>query len=134
MTGWIIALIIAATVGSGGVLGWSYVAKEHAEARSVSIGDIDFSSLPSGTFTGEYEGGMYKWRANRVKVTIDSGMVTNIELMSSTDPGDENSDYTQLYRRVLDAQSLQVDAISGATLTSRAYLKGIENALLNAQR
>jgi uncharacterized protein with FMN-binding domain len=35
---------------------------------------------------------------------------------------------------VIDAQSLQVDTISGATLTSKAYLKAVENALLKAQR
>jgi uncharacterized protein with FMN-binding domain len=38
-----------------------------------------------------------------------------------------------LYDRVVQAQSLQVDTISGATLTSKAWLQAVENALLQAQ-
>jgi uncharacterized protein with FMN-binding domain len=38
-----------------------------------------------------------------------------------------------LYERVIQSQSLQVDTISGATLTSKAYLQCVENALLQAQ-
>jgi uncharacterized protein with FMN-binding domain len=32
-------------------------------------------------------------------------------------------------RNVIDEQSLQVDAVTGATITSKAFLKAIENAL-----
>ncbi len=35
--------------------------------------------------------------------------------------------------RVIESQSLQVDTISGATLSSKAYLQAVENALLTAQ-
>jgi uncharacterized protein with FMN-binding domain len=35
-------------------------------------------------------------------------------------------------QEVLDAQSLQVDAVSGATATSKAFIKAVENALVNA--
>jgi len=38
-----------------------------------------------------------------------------------------------LYDRVVQAQSLQVDTISGSTLTSKAYLKAVEDALNKAQ-
>jgi uncharacterized protein with FMN-binding domain len=38
-----------------------------------------------------------------------------------------------LYSRVIAQQSLQVDTISGATLTSKAYLQAVENALVQAQ-
>ena len=39
----------------------------------------------------------------------------------------------ELYNRVIAAQSLQVDTVSGATLTGKAYLQCVENALLPAQ-
>ncbi len=38
-----------------------------------------------------------------------------------------------LNNSVIKEQSLQVDVISGATLTSNAYLKAMENALKQAQ-
>ena len=76
---------------------------------------------------------MYKWRANECDVTVTGGKVTGIELAGSGDPGAENTDYEMLFERVIEEQSLQVDTISSATLTSKAYLQCVENALLQAQ-
>ncbi len=131
--GWIIVLIIIAIVGIIGITKWPLLMKEHQEARNLPINLIDFSELKDGTYNGEYEGGMYKWRANKVEVTVASGKVTSIKFIGSSDPGKENTQHTELYNRVINAQSLQVDTISGATLTSKAYLKAIENALAKAQ-
>ena len=130
----VVILLIAASLGIGGGIGWSYVSKEHDEARNVQITVVDFSKLRSGTYMGAYEGGMYKWRANKVQVVVDSGKVKNISLVSSSDPGKKNTDHFLLFDRVIQAQSLQVDVISGATLTSKACLKAVENALVNAQK
>ncbi|KTD85658.1 FMN-binding protein [Paenibacillus etheri] len=38
-----------------------------------------------------------------------------------------------LFRHVIESQALQVDVISGATLTSKAHLKALENALEQAK-
>jgi uncharacterized protein with FMN-binding domain len=75
---------------------------------------------------------MYGWRANECDLTVKNGQVAGIQLAGSKDPGG-SFDYKMLYDRVIAAQSLQVDTISGATLTSKAYLQCIENALLQAQ-
>lgn len=37
-----------------------------------------------------------------------------------------------LFNRVIDQQSLKVDVISGATITSKVHLKAVENALEQA--
>jgi len=76
---------------------------------------------------------MYKWRANECQVPVSSGKVTGIQLVGSKDPGGKNTQHEVLYDRVIQAQSLQVDTISGATLTSKAYLQAVENALIQAQ-
>ena len=69
---------------------------------------MDFSNLKDGTYTGEYEGGMYKWRTNSVRVTVSGGKVTQIEPLSGIE--DQGDGKTQmLYDRVIQAQSLQVD-------------------------
>ena len=134
MLGWITAIVIAAALGIAGRIGWSYLEKEHHEARNLPLKTIDFSTLAEGTYQGAYEGGMYKWRADQCQVTVSAGKVSDIQLTGSTDPGKENTDAKMLYDRVIQSQSLQVDTISGATLTSKAYLKGIENALVQAQK
>lgn len=118
----------------GGGIGWTLLSKEHREAASLSLDAVDFNRLDDGTYHGVYAGGMYRWRANECDVTVTNGKVTGIQLVDSTDPGDENTDAEMLYDRVIEEQTLLVDTISGATLTSKAYLKSIENALLQAQQ
>jgi uncharacterized protein with FMN-binding domain len=133
MIGWVIALSVVAILGVAGGIGWSRLSKEHREARSLPLNAVDFSKLNDGTYHGAYAGGMYKWRANECQVTVSSGKVTDIQLVGSGDPGGKNTQHEALYDRVIQAQSLQVDTISGATLTSKAYLQAVENALVRAQ-
>ncbi len=133
MIGWVIAATVVAGLGVAGGIGWSKLSKEHREARSLPLDAVDFGKLNDGTYHGIYEGGMYKWRANECQVTVSSGKVTDIQFEGSSDPGAENTQHRALYDRVISAQSLQVDTVSGATLTSKAYLQAVENALVQAQ-
>ena len=127
-----LALVVLVAVGGG--VGWSLISKEHREAANLSLDAVDFNRLDDGTYHGVYPGGMYRWRVNECDVTVTNGKVTSIQLVDSADPGSENTDAQMLYDRVVQAQSLQVDTISGATLTSKAYLKAVENALIQAQQ
>lgn len=132
MTGLIIGFIVLLVLGVGGGIGWSYVAKEHKEARNLPLDGVNFSQLVDGVYVGEYEGGMYKWRKNTLRVTVSGGAVTKIEpLEGVVDP--KEGDTKMLYERVINSQSLQVDTISGATLTTNGYLKAIEIALVQAR-
>jgi uncharacterized protein with FMN-binding domain len=126
-------LFVMTAVGGGGV-GWSLLSKEHREAANLPLNAVNFNKLHDGTYHGVYEGGMYKWRPNECDVTVTDGRVTDIELTGTKDPGGGNVDHRMLYDRVVEAQSLQVDTISGATLTSKAYLQAVENALIQAQQ
>lgn len=133
MIGLVIGLTVVAGLGIVGSIGWSKLSKEHREARSLPLNTVDFSKLNDGTYHGTYEGGMYKWRANKCQVTVSSGKIADIQLVESQDFGAKNTGYKELYDRVIQAQSLQVDTISGATLTSKAYLQAVENALVQTQ-
>ncbi|MBN1950282.1 MAG: FMN-binding protein [Bacteroidales bacterium] len=105
--------------------------KEHEEARNVEISAIDFSLLKTGIYDGYYAGGMYQWRENECRVEVDSGRVIDIELIES------EAEYTlefldSLYGCIIRQQNLQVDAVCGATLDTKACLKGVEDALIKA--
>ena len=128
-----IALVVVGALGVAGGVGWSRLMKEHKEARSLPLNAVDFSKLKDGTYHGAYAGGMYKWRANECDVTVTNGQVTAIQLVGSKDPGSKNAQHETLYDRVIKAQSLQVDTITSATLTSKAWLQAVENALIPAQ-
>lgn len=116
----------------GGALGCASLAAEHEEARNVSLDGADFSALKDGTYIGEYEGGMYGWRANKVRITIAEGTLVAIELLDSSEADEEDEEPKLLFQRVVEAQSLEVDGITGATLTTRAYLKAVEQALIES--
>jgi uncharacterized protein with FMN-binding domain len=133
MIGLIIALVVVAALAAAGGFGWSRLMKEHQEARSLPLNRINFGKLKDGTYHGAYEGGMYKWRANECDVTVTNGQVTDIQLVGSKDPGSKNTQHKELYDRVIKAQTLQVDTITSATLTSKAWLQAVENALLQGQ-
>jgi uncharacterized protein with FMN-binding domain len=134
MNAWVILLVVLAALAATGGVGWTRLSKEHKEAKSLPLNAVDFAKLTDGTYHGAYEGGMYKWRANECDVTVTNGKVAGIQLVGSKDPGGNNTQHEALYDRVIEAQSLQVDTISGATLTSKAYLQAVENALIPAQR
>jgi len=131
MIGWIILLVVLTAAGIPAGIGISKLNKEHAEARNVSLDGVDFSNLEDGEYIGTYPGGMYKWRANTVKVVVSGGKLSEIEPVSGVvDQG--NGSTQKLYDRVIANQSLMVDTISGATLTSKGYLKAVEIALSQA--
>jgi len=131
MIGWIIALVIIIPVGIGAAIGVPKLSREHQEAKNLLLNRVDFTRLKDGTYIGKYEGGMYGWRENEAQVTVESGKVTKVEFLQSKE-NQKPEFINALINRVIEAQSLQVDAISGATLTSKAYLQGIENALTGA--
>ena len=108
--------------------------KEHNEAGNVSYNAIDFANLDDGIYLGVYNGGMYEWRSNQIKITVENGQLHNIVLVEAKDYAINDDERKILFSRVIEEQSLNIDTISGATLTSNAYLKGIEDALKKAEK
>jgi uncharacterized protein with FMN-binding domain len=129
----IVMLVIVAIFSIAGGIGWIFLSKEHQEAASLPLNAVNFDRLSDGKYHGVYAGGMYEWRYNECDVTVEDGKVIEIDLTDSDDPGAENTNVEMLYERVIQAQNLQVDTISGSTLTSKGYLQCVENALVQAQ-
>ena len=95
----------------------------------LQIGKVDFSKLEDGVYEGQHKGG--RW-SNKVRVTVASGTVTGIEVVRDVWlPKPELT--KQVVGDVIASQSLEVDIVSGATVTTRAYLKAMENALTEAR-
>jgi uncharacterized protein with FMN-binding domain len=76
---------------------------------------------------------MHGFRENAVEITIIDGIIIKIENKINMEEKD-NEFLITLYSKVIDNQSLDIDGISGSTLTSKAYLKSIENAVNNADK
>lgn len=95
------------------------------EIKEMAITDIDLSQVKDGVYTGEFRGN--RW-TNSVEVLVEGHKITDIKVIQ--DVRIPLTEVTQkLIESVKEKQSLNIDAISQATINTKAYLKSIENAL-----
>lgn len=107
------------------VAGMFWITRGLTEGENLNIGMIDLESIEDGTYLGQHK--MGRW-SNRIYVTVENHQITNIEVKKRVRIDSEELT-TALFEAVINAQSLDVDTVSEATITSKAYLKSIENAL-----
>lgn len=92
--------------------------------RTMAIPRVAITALADGT----YEGGARCGFDYRVAVDVDRGKVTAIRTLRNRD-----SHYAQfaegVLTRIVQTQRVPVDAITGATTTSRCLMKAVANAL-----
>jgi uncharacterized protein with FMN-binding domain len=99
------------------------------------------SSSGSGLKPGQYTGPDIQTRYGdiQVKVTVSGGHISDVQALQlpfDRQRSQEISDYVRqpLHDEVLQAQSAQIDTISGATYTSDAYTQSTQSALDQARR
>lgn len=94
------------------------------EPIKMNINNIDITSVADGVYVGE--GDNNRVRAN-VSVVVKSGAVTNIEILEHETLLGKKAE--SIANDVIQKQSLDIEAISSATMSSEVILKAIENAL-----
>lgn len=115
-------LLIFVLVSAGGIF---YLSRGLNE--DVQLDGINVTYLNDGTYKGIYKAG--RW-SNELIITVNKQKITDIRIeddVTFAKPGVSD----ELFSKVITYQDTTVDAISGATVTSKAYLKSIENALNN---
>ncbi len=120
-------LIVFVLLAGGGIF---YLTRGLDKGSNVEINDVDLSLLDDGIYNGEYRAG--RW-TNEVKVTVENHKITDISIVKDalfTNPEVSK----ELVEKVVSKQSLKVDMVSGATVSSKAYLKSIENALVTFEQ
>ena len=100
---------------------------------------------PTTVNQGIYKNGVYKgpevdayYGLVQVQATIQSGKLTNVQFLEyptdrRTSQEINNIAVPYLQQEALQAQSARVDIISGATLTSEAFMMSLQNALDSAK-
>ncbi len=125
----IIFIFLAAILFIGGAFAAKYFfdLNNYREAvEKITIGEVNLVTIPDGTYTGSSE---TMWVGATVEVTVRDHRITVIKLDHRHGQGEAAEVITD---HVIEAQSLQVDIISGVTTSSKVILKAIENALLSA--
>jgi uncharacterized protein with FMN-binding domain len=88
-----------------------------------------------GAYTGQLTGSTIQTPFGnvQVQVTLENGRITDVQTLQLPSGGHSSqlSRYAapQLRSEVLQAQSAQVDSVSGATYTSQAYQQSLQAAL-----
>lgn len=94
-------------------------------AQALELNQINLAQIDDGKYVGTYE--TTRW-TNTVEVVIENHEIKEITIVKDVMIALEGlSD--RLFNRVIENQSIDVDIETGSTITSKAYLKAIENAL-----
>lgn len=88
---------------------------------------------PDGTYRGAYTialpaGAFAAFRHVEVDVSVASGSIAAIELVEPEAMRSAEF-FKELPARIVASQSLDVDAVSGVTFTSKAFVKAVQDAL-----
>ncbi len=87
----------------------------------VTLSALDVASVPDGVYDGS---ATILHLAPKVRVTVADGRIMRVAIVTPV-----YGDLAGLAARVVAAQSLDVDGITGATISTKAVLKAIDNAL-----
>lgn len=112
------------------IAGTGYVKKMESNLSALAqeaINNVDLSSAKEGTYTGKYT---VLPIDVEVQVQISQHEIKEIFLIKHFNGQGKAAE--TIPSQVVNAQSLQVDAIAGATYSSKVILKAIQAALLQA--
>ena len=105
-----------------GLIGWAYV--DVIRYNELVIRDVDLQNIADGVYEGSFKGGRF---SNSLEVTVRDHTIVDIKRLKSSMSQEDVRQ--KIYARVMEKQSLQIDTVSGATVTTLTTLKAIENAL-----
>ena len=117
----------AAESANGGSAASASASKAEDTGTATAGGSGIAASVPDGAYEGKgvgYNGNI------KVKVTVAGGKITAIEILKTDD--DEEYFYDakkKVIQEILDRQTAEVDAASGATSSSDGIMKAVKNAL-----
>lgn len=102
-----------------------------SKAEDTGTATAGGSGIAAAVPDGAYEGKGVGYNGNiKVKVTVAGGKITAIEILKTDD--DEEYFYDakkKVIQEILDRQTAEVDAASGATSSSDGIMKAVKNAL-----
>lgn len=116
-----VLLIVAIALAIIVIAGFGYADSLGKAADKIIIAPLDLAGVADGT----YEGSAAIMHVKpQVSVTVAGGRITSVSYAPPVGPG-----LVGMADRIVAAQSLDVDGISGATITTKAVKAAISNAV-----
>lgn len=127
----IIGIVVGVLAIGFGVLYFAFLApgfKQQKIVRNMQINEVDLSKIPNGIYQGDFS---FSKLVYEVEVSVKNHSIESIKVLRNG-TNDHAKKAEGVLQNVLNAQSLKVDVVTGATTTSKALLKATENALKDA--
>jgi len=135
------------SIQSGPITSSSGSTSESASGSTSSGSTSSGSSSSGGTASGSGSPGSTdvtgsvadtQWGPVQVRLTVTGGTISKVTVLqypSGNGKDQEINDYALpiLTQETVDAQSAQIDMVSGATVTSNGYLESLQSALDQAR-
>lgn len=96
------------------------------DVNSLTISSPNLENISDGVYIGEYS--VTPVRA-KVEVLVKEHKIADINIVEHENGLGGKAE--KIVNDVIDRQSLDVDAVSGATVSSKCIIKAVENALKN---
>lgn len=107
---------------------FAFIFSGKSKALNLEIEAINIQEVPDGTYTSNYSG--FRW-SNTVEVTVTNHQITDIQIIKPQVFAKEET-MNILIGKLQSEKNLEVDAVTGATADSKAFLAAVENALKKA--
>jgi uncharacterized protein with FMN-binding domain len=120
----IFAVVVVVLLAIWGTM--AYIQTNLKQLSDLTIAKVDLSKKDDGIYGGSYKSFPV---AAEVLVTISNHRIAEIDLVKHSNG--QGSGAEIIPGKVVEAQSLEVDIVSGATYSSKVILKAIEAALMN---
>jgi uncharacterized protein with FMN-binding domain len=99
---------------------------EIERVHDTMVNDVDLTTIEDGVYEGSFG---YYGVDYGVKVTVKDHKIESIEVTETEEEDEYAKKAEAVLDRVIDEQRTTVDATTGATTTSIAFLKAVELAL-----
>lgn len=124
---YMLLIVLAALIVVIGIGMSVFAKKAEAGLEQLSVmtfGDPDLSGISDGVYEGSYE--VFPVKVV-LEVTVSGHRITDIRIFEHRQG--KGKDAERLVPRIVDAQSIELDVIAGATYSSKVILKAVELAL-----
>jgi uncharacterized protein with FMN-binding domain len=103
-----------------------------SSSSSTTSSSSSSSSMKTKTYTGSVA--QTRWGPVQVQITVQGDKITKVTVLQQPNGNHKDAEINDyalpiLVQDTLDAQSAQIDMVSGATVTSDGYLTSLQSAL-----
>lgn len=103
----------------------SMVKNYQEKVKDITFSAVEISSIADGSYVGESDIGFI---SAEVEVVVQGGNIVSIDLLKHEN--DRGASAERIIDEMISKQTTDVDAVSGATNSSKVIRKAVENALL----